>query len=203
MHMGPNEPIPVGCVVMAAGNAERFGENKLAAVLDGRTLLERALDAVPAEQLHAVAVVTQYPAAENPAREHGFLCLRNDRPDLGQSRTIRLGVGALRESCRAIVFLVADQPLLRRESVERLIEAWREHPTCIVAAAHGGVRGNPCVFPSEFFPALCALEGDVGGSAVIRRHEDRLLLVELDPRELADVDTTADLARLKAESSLA
>lgn len=199
--MESNESVPVGCVVMAAGNAERFGENKLAAVLGGRTLLERALDAVPTDRLHAVAVVTQYPAAEELARKYGFIPLRNGRPDLGQSRTIRLSIGALRESCRAIMFLVADQPLLRRESVERLIAVWRTNPERIVSASHGGVRGNPCIFPAEFFDELCALSGDVGGSAVIRRHEDRLLLVELDPRELADVDTPDDLARLQSESS--
>ena len=33
------------------------------------------------------------------------------------------------------------------------------------------------------------LEGDTGGSAVIRRHGDRLLLLETPAEELADVDT--------------
>ena len=37
-----------GCVVMAAGNASRFGENKLLALWRGRSLIERALAAVPA-----------------------------------------------------------------------------------------------------------------------------------------------------------
>lgn len=36
----------IGCVVMAAGNASRFGANKLAAQVDGKTLLRRALEAV-------------------------------------------------------------------------------------------------------------------------------------------------------------
>lgn len=197
--MERRETIPVGCVVMAAGNAERFGENKLLADLDGKTLLERALDAVPAELLHAVAVVTQYPAAEELTQQYGFACRRNDHPELGQSRTIRLGTEALQDTCGAIVYMVADQPLLRRESVAALIGAWREHPTCIVAAAHGGVRGNPCVFPAEFFPELCALTGDTGGSAVIRRHEDRLRLVETDPLELFDVDTEEALELLKLD----
>lgn len=191
--MKTDNSLPVGCVVMAAGNAERFGDNKLAAVLDGRTLLERALDAVPAEALQSVAVVVQDAAAEALVRRYGFLPLRNDRPELGQSRTIRLGADVLRDGCRAILFMVADQPLLRRESAAKLVAVWREHPGRIVAAAHGGVRGNPCVFPAEFFPELCALEGDTGGSAVIRRHEDRLLLVEFEPQELLDVDTEDEL----------
>ena len=197
--MGTDRSIPVGCVVMAAGSAERFGDNKLAAALDGKTLLKRALDAVPAADLEAVAVVTQFSEAEALANEYGFLCRRNDRPDLGQSRTIRLGTEALRDRCRAIVYMVADQPLLFRASVAELIRVWRGHPDRIVAAAHDGVRGNPCVFPAEFFPELCALEGDTGGSDVIRRHADRLLLVEFEPQELLDVDTEDELELLKLD----
>ena len=62
---------------------------------------------------------------------------------------------------------------------------------------HGGVRGNPCIFPARFFPELMALEGDHGGSAVIRRHEDALTLFEVSPDELRDVDTPMALAALR------
>ena len=53
--------LKLGCVVMAAGNARRFGDNKLAAQLGGRSLIRRTLEAVPADLFDAVAVVTQYP----------------------------------------------------------------------------------------------------------------------------------------------
>ena len=196
MHMKKKNDLRVGCVVMAAGNAERFGENKLSAALGGRSLIERALSAVPAEKLAAVCVVTQYDEAERLAKEYGFTVVRNDRPQDGISRTVRLGTEALAEACDAIVFLVSDQPLLRRESVARLLGVFRENPDRIVAAAHGGRRGNPCVFPRKYFPALCALTGDVGGSAVIRAHADELLLCEVGAEELIDVDTKETLARL-------
>ena len=38
----------LGCVIMAAGNAVRFGANKLEAELDGKPLIRRAFEAVPA-----------------------------------------------------------------------------------------------------------------------------------------------------------
>ena len=41
--------LKIGCVVMAAGNAARFGENKLAATVNGKPLIEHALDAIPRE----------------------------------------------------------------------------------------------------------------------------------------------------------
>ena len=47
----------LGCLVMAAGNARRFGENKLTCALDGRTLIERTLEAVPREEFAAVCSI--------------------------------------------------------------------------------------------------------------------------------------------------
>lgn len=187
----------VGCVVMAAGNAERFGENKLAARLDGKTLIECALDAVPSDALAAVCVVTQYHEVEELAVRYGFRCIRNDRPEDGLSRTVRLGTEALEGGCDAILYLVSDQPLLRRESVDALLGFYRAHPDHIVGASHDGKRGNPCVFPAKYFPELRALTGDIGGSAVIRKHEDDLLLFEVDKQELTDVDTKEALNELR------
>ena len=191
------KPISVGCVVMAAGNAARFGENKLAVSLNGKTLIEHALDAVPADRPDAVCVVTQYGEVARLAEERGFLVVRNDRPQDGLSRTVRLGTQALAGRCDAILYMVSDQPLLRRESVAALLAFYREHPGHIVAASHGGRRGNPCVFPAQYFTELCQLTGDTGGSAVIRAHEDTLLLFEVDAGELIDVDTREALDALE------
>ena len=182
-------PLRIGCVVMAAGSASRFGGNKLTAAVDGQTMIRRALEAVPREALTRVCVVTGYDEVEHLARAMGFSCVRNDRPKLGVSRTVRLGTQALMDACDAIVYQVADQPWLRRESVAGEIAFYLRHPAHIVAMSSGGVRGNPCIFPARFFPELCALSGDVGGSAVIRRHMSDLLLYEVDESELIDVDT--------------
>ena len=166
----------IGCIVMAAGNARRFGSNKLDARVEGKTLLRRALEAVPAACFDRVAVVTQYPRGMDLAREMGFLPVENPRPDLGLSHTIALGMARMQDM-DGVMFQVSDQPV----------------------RAHDGVRGNPCLFPASLFPELTALEGDHGGSAVIRRHPDLLLLVEAPPQELTDVDTPQALEVLTGE----
>ena len=153
---------------MAAGNAARFGENKLAAMVNGKPLIEHALDAIPRESFSRVLVVTQHKNVEAAAKKFGFETLRNEHPERGQSETIRLGTAALSD-CDALCFMVADQPM----------------------------RGNPCLFPARFFPELLSLEGDVGGSAVIKRHLDDLLLFEAPETELCDVDTKEALEALK------
>lgn len=185
----------IGCLVMAAGSGSRFGRNKLEAVVDGKSLLRRSLEAVPAEEFAQVTVVTQYDAAAALAEEFGFTVVRNDRPEDGLSRTVRLGTEAM-AGCGAIMYQVADQPLLERDTVRRVVAAFRARPECIVGLSHDGVRGNPCVFPRRFFPELMALTGDTGGNAVIRAHPECLLLVEAPAAELYDVDTAEALARL-------
>ena len=167
---------PIGCLIMAAGNASRFGENKLTASFAGKSLFSLALAAIPADTFARVTVVSQYPALLQEAEQAGFHAIRNDRPDDGISRTIRLGTEAMAD-CAGILYMVADQPLLRQKTVLCIVQDWRQHPGCIVGAAHNGHRGNPCLFPARFFPELCALEGDRGGSSVIRRHENALRLV--------------------------
>ena len=147
----------IGCVLLAAGNARRFGSNKLQVQVDGESLIRRALETVPSGLV--TVVVSQYPEILSLAGEYGFEAVLNDQPDLGLSRSVRLGL-------------------------ERLTD-----PAKIAALAHGGVRGNPCLFPARFYPELLALNGDRGGSAVIRNHEADLILLETDALELTDIDT--------------
>ncbi len=191
----------IGCVVMAAGDARRFGENKLAALFDGKTLIRRALEAVPSEEFSAVAVVTQYPEVEDLAAEFGFIPVRNPHPDWGISHTIRLGLEALGD-CEAALFQVSDQPMLCRETVAAEVAFFREHPDKLVGLSHGGVRGNPCIFPAAYFPELLALTEDHGGSNVIRRHEEDLLLFECPARELEDADTRQALRAMEERKRL-
>ena len=188
--------LSIGCIVMAAGNASRFGDNKLAAVVDGKTLIERALDAVPSEQFSRVVVVTQYDEIESLARERGFDVIRNQHPDWGISHTISLGTHELENDCDAICYMVSDQPLLRRESIAGAVDFFRENSDHIVGLAHDGTRGNPCIFPRKFYDELIALREDRGGNTVIRAHEDALRLYEVDKRELTDVDTPQALRDL-------
>ncbi len=189
----------LGCLIMAAGNARRFQENKLAAEFQGKSLIRHALEAVPQKLFSRVVVVTQYEEVAALAREFSFEAIQNPHPDYGISHTIYLGTEAMAD-CDAILYMVSDQPLLGKASVERVVEHWLEHRESIVGAAHNGKRGNPCIFPRDFFPELMALKEDHGGNTVIRRHSQRLLTVEVGELELTDIDTPQALEDLKNQT---
>ena len=186
----------LGCVILAAGNAARFGENKLLTEFRGRPLIEWAFAALPAERLAAVTVVTQYEAVAALARDRGFSVVRNEAPELGVSHSVALGTRALKERCEGLLFLVADQPLLGRKTVERILDRFLAEPDRIVVPAAGERQGNPCVFPAALFPDLEALTGDRGGKQLIRRFPERVERVSVAPQELFDVDTLSDLQKM-------
>lgn len=190
------ECLKIGCVVMAAGSAKRFGSNKLAVELRGRSLFRRALDAVPTQQFNRVVVITQYPEFTNTVKEYHFAEIFNDQPESGLSHTVHLGLTALRD-CDGVLFQVADQPLLRQESISALCDLWRRQPDKIAALAHQGHRGNPCLFPAHFFPELMKISGDHGGNVVIHAHPEDLITLDVPAEELLDVDTVQAFEQLK------
>lgn len=175
---------------MAAGSSVRFGaENKLFFPVEGKSLIQRSLEAIPANRLHKVCVVTGYSEVCKIASSFGFITVINDRPEDGISRTIRLGTKELQDECSAILYMVSDQPFLKRSSISGIIDCYASNPDYIVSAASQGKRGNPCIFPQKFFPGLMQLKGDTGGSSIIRSNSDSVLYYELDRIELSDIDT--------------
>ena len=130
----------IGCVLMAAVLGRRFGENKLTVDLGcGETLINYALSAIPGDKLHRVVVVTQYPQVAALAEKYSFTPLHNPYPERGQSESIRIGLTALAD-CDAVMFQVADQPRLQKETVADLIGFAAAHPDRIVGLGHSGRR---------------------------------------------------------------
>lgn len=185
----------VACLLLAAGTGSRFGGDKLLYPVDGQPMAAHAI------QLHAGIpyalriFVTQrrHAALAEQAAQAGFLVGYNDTPERGIASSIRVAMDLLDGQLiqpDGLLFGVCDQPRLRRETVLLLLDRFREAPERIVAPVWQGRRGNPVVFPARFREALAHLEGDTGGSAVIRAHPDALLLVPVsNGAELTDIDT--------------
>ena len=183
----------VGAVLLASGAGARFGANKLLVPVEGVPLCRRAMAALAGAGLDRLAVCSPYGELLSAGEEYGFLPLFNPDAAEGVAASIRLGTAAM-DGMEGAVFAVCDQPFLTTKSIFRLFHSFEESPQNIHALSWAGRRGNPVLFPADLFPELLALTGDVGGGRVIKRHPDRLTLVEAcSPRELEDVDCPEDL----------
>ncbi len=189
----------IGCVIMAAGDSTRFGENdKLLESFADETIIEHVLSAVPFGMLDRSLLVAGSEAVIQTVSKFNIQVIINTKPKLGIGRTIKLGTAALGPSYDGYMYIVGDQPLLTSDSITKLITFWREHPENIVSLAYGSRIGNPVIFPRACYEEIMGLADDEYGRVVYRRHLDLLKTVQIsDEYELMDVDTIEDLVVVK------
>ena len=106
--------------------------------------------------------------------------------------SIACGVRAVREAASAILILLADQPLITKEHIHALIEAWSGAENEIVATSFSNTQGPPVLFGSACFDALCDLKGDTGAKALFEDRRFTLSAIPFEPAAI-DIDTPEQL----------
>lgn len=187
-------------VVLAAGGASRFGSPKQLAELEGRPLLQHAIDAVLGVSAVDPVVVVLGASAE---RVREAVVLRRARPVVchdwaeGMAASLRCGVEAVGDADWVIVTL-GDQPRVTSEVIAAIADEAASAPAGVTAirAMYDGVPGHPVALSRAMLPGVAKLRGDVGarellGSASVRTFEAGRLC---DP---VDVDTPEELEGLR------
>lgn len=193
-------PVPgLATVLLAAGGSSRLGRPKQLVRFRGQPLLRRAVDAAAAATAGPIIVVVGAEGTRLRA-----LLARTPTPRVeitqhaawheGLSSSLRRGLEAVPASAAAVLFLLADQPLVDVRSLRRLVAAWQRRPAQAAAAAYAGQVGVPAILPRRLFRALAALRGDEGARRVLAA-ERRVTHVDM-PEAAFDVDTPEDLKRL-------
>jgi nicotine blue oxidoreductase len=125
----------IAAVVLAAGEASRFGSPKQ------RLLLPRVLERLELTPVDEIVVVEGAYPLETPA---DVLLVHCAEWELGPGASLRCGLAALGDDVEAAVVVLADGPNLAPASVERVLEEWRRAGGVVVASYDGG-RGHPLV----------------------------------------------------------
>jgi len=181
-------------LLLAAGSATRYGDDKLlAARVGGRPLIECSATALVqgAPQVLAVVRDLEGPVAER-LRSLGVAVVLNPAPTRGLGSSIAVGVAASSHATGWVVAL-ADMPWFTPASVAAVCGALTRGAP-LAAPVYRGRRGHPVGFGRSLRAELLALNGARGARALLRRHGQGLVPVPVDdPGILADVDTPADL----------
>ena len=188
-------PFPsCGCVIMASGLGQRFGDNKLMADFCGKPMISQILDAT--ENLFSRrVVVTRHEDVENLCRQRKIDVVLHDLPH--RSDTVRLGLDAIGMSVSSCLFCPGDQPLLSRETLEVFLLSAAASPETIWQLSYETTPSAPSLFPFWAFEELNSLPEGKGGSVLTKRYADRVRYVPAQSRyECFDVDTPENLAEL-------
>lgn len=206
----------VAGILLAAGEGSRLGQPKALVELGGQTLAERGVALLRAGGADPVLVVT----GAAPVTIPGVRIVHNPHWRSGMGSSLAAGLRALAASEHraehepghkaeheagqdAAVIALADQPLVGAEAVRRLIAAYRDGAS-VVVAAYGGKPRNPVLIARQHWADVTELAaGDTGARPFLRAHPELVTLVECgDTGSPDDVDTPEDLARVRTVATV-
>jgi molybdenum cofactor cytidylyltransferase len=187
----------VGGVVLAAGASTRLDGLKQVMIFRGKPLVVHSVEAALEGDLKPVAVVVGEggEAVRNALGHSPVQFVENRNPQRGQSSSVRLGLNAIQDQVDAVIFLLADMPLVTSDLVRTLVEKHRHTLGSVIAPFMKGMQGNPVLFDRETFNALQEVHGDQGGRAIFSRYP--VLQVDWDDSVLFDVDSAEDLRKMR------
>jgi molybdenum cofactor cytidylyltransferase len=178
----------IAVAVLAAGEAKRFGSDKLMAPINGVPLglrIAKTLARMGFGWRFAICQTTAALAQHYSAL--GFAVIDNIAPQLGQAYSLHLAVHAAeRTTAKALLVTLADMPFVTRSHLAAVAAS-----EGLTASSSGNIAMPPALFPRALWPMLLATEGDTGARALLSKA--RLVVAAED--ELRDIDVAADLPR--------
>ncbi|MFS0490342.1 gephyrin-like molybdotransferase Glp [Leadbetterella byssophila] len=181
-----------GIIILAAGNASRYGEAKQLLSYQGISLVKNTIiQAIKAEIGPVIVVLGAY--AEKVKEEIHDLpvqCVINLNWEKGMGSSIKVGLNSLPKVSACIVS-VADQPYIHFGVFRSLYSSFPRYK--MAASSYQGNMGVPCLFGEEYFTALNGIPDSSGAKSILETG-----LVKTIPFDAGkkDIDTKEDFESL-------
>ncbi|GGA15698.1 xanthine dehydrogenase accessory protein PucB [Paenibacillus marchantiophytorum] len=188
-------------IYLAAGSSKRMGTSKQSLELAAGTRLGSiALLHALQSEVHSVVVVVReddpldWLSAEVLAYAETGRCLVEVCAEAGRgmAHSLRVGiVAAERQNADGILVVLADQPFIDAQMLNRLMAAFSgEAGRDFVASGDQGMPKPPVILGREMWPSALALEGDAGARSLFHLPQYRgQVLDEDEALKFLDIDT--------------
>jgi len=187
----------INLILLASGNSSRFKGNKLLAEVNDKPMYMNVVEKILKLNFNKIILVTQYEEIKVALVNQSIQVVMNKNSELGISYSIKLGIKSDMET-DAYMFMVCDQPFIHLVSIETLIDRFIKSDKGMACVEHKGNLGNPTIFSEKYVKELLALEGDVGGKFIMKKHLDDLERVSiLNEVEMMDIDTREEFSKFR------
>ena len=183
-------------IIMASGFSSRMEKNKLLLEVDGIKIIERVITSCKNSLLDEIILVYRLAEIKDIGESYGIKTVFNPLAHLGQSSAVILGVKSSKPS-NGYMFLVGDQPFLKTQVINRLIQEYSKDDRMIIVPYYNEHIGMPIIFPNRHKDDLLIVKGDKGGREIIENNEHFVKRIYFkDELSGMDIDTMEDLEKL-------
>ena len=178
-----------------------MGEQKTLLPLGDKPVLQRVLEGTLASKVReVVCVVSDLTSARRHVKVENerLIWLVHYGVDGGPNSSMIAGIWAIDPNSDGVLFLPGDQPFIRSELIDALIDRFENSRALVVAPSFMGEARTPVLFRRELFPDLLKLTRDRSGRALLEKNRDKAELVPwTEEIPGAEIEARADYARLK------
>lgn len=195
--MTESKPIQIPGVILAAGEARRFGKVKQLMPWGKLTVLESIIYAATTAGLDPIYVVlgANAPLIQEKIADWPVKVLINADWPQGQGSSLRLAALNLPDDCQGMLTLLGDQPQISPNLI-RAIVVQGSLSGKVTRPLIGDRRGHPVYFPQSCQNMLRTLGPEQSGRDVVRAFPNELL-PWFDESMTLDMDTPEDYEILK------
>ena len=183
-------------VILAAGQGRRMGKTKQLLPLAGEAMVLHVARNACNANFDQVIVITGADEflVKQTLQGLPLQVIYNENWEQGQATSVKKAVESINDKEQAIVFLLADQPLISSALINHIIQVYHDTKASIIMPQALGRPGNPVLFDLGVWRgSLLELAGDEGARQIIKKNQEKVHYIELEDGQLfLDVDTPAE-----------
>lgn len=190
----------ISAIILAAGESERMDKCKQLLKICGKNMVEKVVETVKDSQVDETIVVLGHKADQvlEKLPEEDLKIVFNPDYQNGMSTSLKAGIRGLGEETEAVLIVLADQPLVEPEVINRMIKEYEDSDDLILAPVYEGERGNPVLLDISLKDEMMGIEGDIGARNILKNREKDFRKVEVEtPSVVMDVDTREDVEKIE------
>lgn len=183
------------CILLCAGVSRRFGSPKALARLDGETVLERLQKLLIKTQVNEIIIVLG--AHANLVKPYllKHKCIKfvhNKDYKFGQTSSFKAGLQCAAQDAQGILLLPVDYPFIQEETVNRLIDFYKEANPLILIPSFEGQKGHPPLFSNRLRGEILALDNNSGLNSIAHSHQAQTKLLPVSDHGVVQTFNTQE-----------
>ena len=193
-------------ILLAAGESKRMQPAfKPLLKLGKRTVVGECVHQLRNSGLADIFVVLGHREADIRAglAGTGVQFVVNEEYQKGMLTSVKTGLAMLGPNTDAVMIALVDQPMIKSDLVNKLIEAYGDGSKGIIIPTYKGKHGHPILISASFVEEIMQLDetNPEGLRAFINAHKDEWLEVPVEASGVVeDMDTAEDYARLSKQA---
>ncbi len=191
----------IGAIILAAGSSSRMGACKALLSIGRKTLLGHTVSLFQKTGIEDIVVVTGHRPGDLEQELDRYPCrsVCNENFSDGMFSSVQAGVKALDVACDAFFLLPVDIPLVRQDTIYKVLEAMDQDPHAVVFCPEFQKRrGHPPLIRRDLAAEIIGYDDQGGLRDLLRRYRSQSRSVAVDdPYILLDADTPHDLAFIR------